>query len=83
MLNLAKEEFNNLCIRIMGYKDFDLDLLYDRDFNPYDNLNHMEDVFNKLLEDKTSVSTNLLIDNELGIKYAMRNFILKSLEAIL
>ncbi len=71
---MNKDEFNKLCARIMGYKDFDLDLLYDRNYNPHNDLNHMEDVFNKVMAD-ANLSMNLLDVSKYGIRFAMRQFI--------
>ena len=72
---IAKDEFNQLCIRIMGYKPFDLDLLYDRNYNPYDDLNHMQDVFDKIVNDSPVAFIKLDVHPPYGIKFAMRDFI--------
>ena len=73
---LEKEEFNDLCIQLMGYKPFDLDLLYDRLFNPYENMNHLTDVFDKVIKDLPSTESRLIVHHPYGIRYAMSAFII-------
>jgi len=75
---MDKDEFNQLCIDIMGYKPFDLDLLYDRLYNPYDDLNHMQDVFDKVLKDSPIAYYRLDVHLPYGIKFAMREVIKSS-----
>lgn len=74
-----KSEFNKYCADTLGYKDSDLDLLYDRDYNPYDDLNHMSDVVEKLLDEhapKRSISGAI---RRKGIKQTFRDFIVDTM----
>ena len=74
-----KNEFNKYCADTLGYKDFDLDLLYDRNFNPYDDLNHMSDVVEELLErhaPKRSISGAI---RRKGVKTAFRDYVISTM----
>ena len=78
-MSTNSDEFNKRCAEIMGYKDFDLDLLYDRNYDPYNDLNHMSDVVETLLEQyapKRSICGSI---RRKGVKEAFRDFIISTM----
>ena len=74
-----KDKFNKYCADVMGYKPSDLDLLYDRDYNPYDDLNHVSDVVEELLERYAPKRSICGAIRRKGVKQAFRDFIISTI----
>lgn len=90
-----KDKFNRYCAEVMGYEveihsNGDVRLLtgykktYGEPHNPYDDLNQMAPVVEKLIEKlpKTSVKVGEFVSqihNKVRIKYACQNFIISTM----
>ena len=94
---MNEREFNEYCAKVMGYKRgwkgkkevFWLDdegkrYLYLELYNPYNDLNQMAEVVEKLLEDadiyiKGAFPNKYMFDRD-GVKQAIRDFIISTME---
>ena len=72
-------EFNKYCADVLGYTDFDLDLFYDRLYDPYNNLNHITDAVETLLEQHAPKGSIGGAIRRHGVKQAFRNFIISTM----
>jgi hypothetical protein len=78
-----KDKFNRYCLDVMGY-EHDPAWFYDprtaEEYNPYDDLNQIAEVFDKLWIEQDTLDRAYLDVARKGIKHAMRDYIISTMQ---